>query len=172
MSLKIWFNNVDQTVVLNIMSMNQQYFLLLLEIPILVNLKQTLLDLVWILSNGEINTHNPINIILCTKKTTLSQSIVIRSLMEVVGPCFSLMLITHMKIMKLMKQLFLQNQFTEDLIKIYKILDFKKELILLNLDSGALPITKNMEKNKRDICIGKPIILILLKLLGMVINCK
>lgn len=172
MSPKIWFNNVDQIVMLNIMSKNQQYSLLLLEMLIQVNLKEIPLNLVWMSLNGETKNQNLISIISCTKKTIHSWFGVIKLLMAVVGLCFSLMLIIPMKTMKLMKLLSLQNLNTEDLIKTYKILDFRKELILLNLDSGVLLTTKNMEKNKIDSCIGNHLTQISLKLLGTVIKCK
>jgi hypothetical protein len=87
------------------MSKNQSYSLLLLEMLILVNLKEIQLNLVWISLNGETKNHNLKNIISYTKKTIHSWFGVIKSLMVVVGPCFSLMLIIPMKTMKLMKLL-------------------------------------------------------------------
>jgi len=91
------------------------------------------------------------------------KSIVIKKLIMVVGRCSSLTIIIHLKIIMLIQVLYHPIQKIIDLIKTYKILDFKKEKILLNLDSSVPLIIKNLVVNKNNSCIGKQQILIFLK---------
>lgn len=170
LSPKMWLINVDLTVKKNIMWLNPLFYLPLKEILTLDTLKNYQLKIVKMFYIMVTNTQKMINIMFKLVKAIMIHLwyIVTRQLTEEVGPFSSLILIILMKNMKSMAQNCLLNLKLEDLIRIYKIPDSKKELMCLNLNSGALLNTNIKENN--NLCISNLIILIFLKWLWMEIN--